>query len=50
MNFDTLVEEWFAQHFHGLGPLIDVTTYNRCYAAKEDLKAKLNATKDVTHD
>ncbi len=36
-----LIEAWFAKHFHGLGPALDVTMYNRLVAAKEDLKDTL---------
>ncbi len=37
MDLNQLIEEWFIKHFHGLGPAMDVTTFNLCRAAKEDL-------------
>lgn len=35
---DQVIEDWFIKHFHGRGPALDVTIYNICYEAKEDLK------------
>jgi len=38
---DVLVDEWFIETFHNLG--LDVQLYNRFYAAKDSLKARLAA-------
>jgi hypothetical protein len=40
---DEIIEEWFARHFHGLGPKLDTELYNLVYAAKDDLKRILSA-------
>lgn len=40
---DALVADWFAHHFHGLGPQLPEALYNRFVAARDDLAARLNA-------
>ena len=38
---DTLVDDWFARHFHNLGVRVETALYNEFYAAKEELKQQL---------
>lgn len=40
-SVELLVEDWFRQHFHGLGARIDESLYNHVHAAKEELKQLL---------
>jgi hypothetical protein len=39
-----IVEQWFRDHFCGLGPRIDQDLWNEFHAAKEELKARLATT------
>jgi hypothetical protein len=40
-DVDAAIDAWFAQHFHGLGPMLDTPLYNVLHAAKEDLRRVL---------
>ena len=35
-----IIEQWFRDHFCGLGPRIDQDLWNEFHAAKEELKAR----------
>jgi len=43
-----IVEQWFRDHFCGLGPRIDQDLWNEFHAAKEELKARLTASPATT--
>ncbi len=43
-----IIEEWFRDHFCGLGPRIDQDLWNEFHAAKEELKARLTVSPATT--
>ena len=40
-TMNDIVEQWFRDHFCGLGPRIDQDLWNEFHAAKDELKARL---------
>lgn len=38
---DAIVDAWFADTFHGLGPRLDEFLYNHAFAAAAELKRRL---------